>query len=434
MNSDTKKKDNVFLSLNFRLVFLGALVSELGAILYSFAVSFYILEVSGNNAFLQGLYLALCGAAMLIVTPVGGIIGDRKSKAKIMYVCDYLKGGMIMAATVLMLVFREAGAQLVILFALGILGSIVSGIFNPSAAAIFPHIVREDQLQQANSYYTMKSSAEGILGVVLAGVLYAFLPIHTLFFLIGACYIASGISEMMIRYDFHPSEESLTLKLAVRDMSDGIAYLKTKKSILALMVSALFINFFFTPVTGNFLPYFVKTDLAAAPSYLLDNVLTPELWSSVFSVCFGISSLLGAAILSGRAQEDKCGRKASRQLCAMSVVMIALTAGYFLLVDRGVQLNVFLICFSIGSLLIGFLVTCFNISVNTALMRIVDRDKLSKVISLTSIGSQGMIPIASVLAGVILGALGSTALLAFCSVGFAITALSSLFSRHFKEL
>ena len=68
------------------------------------------------------------------------------------------------------------------------------------------------------------------------------------------------------------------------------------------------------------------------------------------------------------------------------------------------------------------------------LMRIVDRDRLSKVNSLTSIGSQGMIPIASVLAGVILEAFGGTALLAFCSAGFTVTALSLLFSRSFKEL
>ena len=434
MNRNTQRKDNVFRNRNFRLVFLGALVSELGAILYSFAVSFYILEITGNNAFLQGLYLALCGVAMLLFTPVGGVMGDRKSKAKIMYVCDYIKGGMILSATVLMLLFRGPAAQLVILFVLGVLGNMVSGIFNPAAGAIFPHIVRKEQLQQANSYYAMKSSVESILGIVLAGILYAVLPIHTLFFLIGACYIASGISEMMIRYEFHPSEKRLTLKLALRDMGDGISYLKTRKAIMALLASVLFINFFFAPVTGNFLPFFVKTDLAAAPSYLLDNVLTPELWSSVFSVCFGISSLLGAAILSGRTQEEKCGRKAARLLCAVAAVMIILTACYFVFVDRGEKVNIFLISLSLGCLLIGFLISSFNIPVTTAIMRIVDKDKLSKVNSLTSIGSQGMIPIASVLAGIILKVFGGTALLAFCSLGFTVTALSLLFNRPFKEL
>lgn len=64
------KARNVFAGHNFRLVFFGALVSELGALLYSFAVSFYILEISNNNAFLQGLYLSLCGVAMLLLPPL----------------------------------------------------------------------------------------------------------------------------------------------------------------------------------------------------------------------------------------------------------------------------------------------------------------------------------------------------------------------------
>ena len=434
MQNEMLKKENVFANRNFRLVFLGALVSELGALLYSFAVSFYILEISGNNAFLQGLYLALCGAAMLIFTPVGGVLGDRISKAKIMYVCDFMKGGVIILATVLMLVFREPDAHIVILFALGIFGNAVSGVFNPAAGALFPHIVQEDQLQQANSYFTIKSSLEGILGVILAGILYAALPIHILFFLVGACFVASGISEMLIRYDFTPSKEQLTLRLALRDMGEGIAYLKTQKAILALLASVLFINFFFAPVTGNFLPFFIRTDLASAPSYLFDSVLTPELWSSVFSVFIGLSSLVGAAILSGRPQADKCGRKVPRYLCGVAAVMIGLTVCYALFVEKNGNVNAFLIAFSLGCVLVGFLICCFNIPVTTTVMRIVDRDKLSKVNSIISIGSQGMIPIASVLAGAVLEGFGSTALLAVCSLGFAVTAVLMLMNKHIKEL
>ncbi|MBR4163991.1 MAG: MFS transporter [Solobacterium sp.] len=434
MNHAVHKKDNVFLNRNFRLVFFGALVSELGATLYSFAVSFYILEISRNNAFLQGLYLALCGIAMLIFTMIGGVLGDRMSKAKIMYLCDYLKGGMILSATVLMMVFPSVNAQLMILFILGILGNMVSGVFNPAAGALFPHIVREDQLQQANAYFSMKNALETILGIILAGILYATLPIYTLFFIVGACYIASGISEMMIRYEFHPSDERLTLKLALQDAAEGIAYLRTKKAILAMIIAILFINFFFAPVTANFLPYFIKTNLAEASSYLLDNILTPELWLSVAEVCFGISSLLGAAILSSRPQADKCGKKIARFLCMIAVVFIGVTLCYLVFVDHNTQINVFLITLCLGFFAIGFLISSINIPINTAVLRIVDRDKLRKVNSLTSIGSQSMIPIASVLAGGILKAFGSTALLVFCSLGFTITAVSMLFNRQISEL
>ncbi len=434
MTKPISKHDNVFRSRNFRLVFFGALVSELGALLYSFAVSFYILQISGNSAFLQGLYLALCGAAMLVFTPVGGVLGDRFNKVKIMYLCDYLKGGMIILATALMLVFREADAHIVILFALGILGNVISGIFTPAAGALIPQIVETEKLQQANAYFTIKSSLEGILGVVLAGVLYAALPVHTLFFIVGACFVASGASEMLIRYRHKPSAEQLTLRAAVDDMRDGLKYLKTQKAILALLGAILFINFFAAPITGNFLPYFVRTDLAGAESYLLDHVLTPELWSSVISVVVGIGSLIGAAILSARKPAEKCGHTVAVQLCFNAAVIILLSVSYWLLVDRGNGLNVFLPLFCLGGFVTGLQLSFINIPISTAIMRVVDRDKLSKVNSIISIGSQGMIPIASVLAGAVLQAFSSTPLLFICSLGFTFMAVLLLVNKPVREL
>ena len=432
--SDEKKAVNVFANRNYRLVFLGALVSETGALLYSFAVGFYILKISENNAFLQGLYLALCGAALLLFTPVGGVLGDRFNKAKIMYVCDCIKGGMIILATVLMMILPSPAAHIVILFILGILGNVVSGIFNPAAGAMLPNIVQPQQLQQANAYFSIKSSMESVLGVVLAGILYAVLPLNVLFFTVGACFIASGVSEMLIRYAHTPSAEPLTFRLAVSDMKEGVLYLRSQKAIMAILGAALFINFFITPVTGNFIPYFIKTDLEAAPAYLFGSVLKPELWSSVFSVCIGASSLIGAVMMSSREQEEKCGLKVARRLCVFSGVMIALAIGYMWLVASDVSLNAFLLVFSAGCLAVGFLLSFINIPLNTAIQRRVERNKLSKVSSILSVGSQGMIPIASVLAGAALQAFGSAVLLAICAAGFTITAVLLLTNRHVKYI
>ena len=434
MIENTAGGGNVFRSRNFRLVFFGALVSELGALLYSFAVSFYILEISGNNAFLQGLYLALCGAALLLFTPVGGVLGDRFSKARIMVFCDFAKGGLILLATALMLVFRSPAAHIAVLFVLGTVGNAISGIFNPAASALFPHIVEEERLQQANAYFSVKNSLNSIFGVVLAGVLYAALPITLLFGLVGLCFLLSGASEMFIRYERRPPEERLTLRLALSDMRDGLAYLRAQKAILTLMTAILFINFFFSPIGSNFIPYFIKTDVASAPAYLLDGLLTPELWSSVFSMMIGASALIGSVILSARPQEEKVGRRTALRLCAVAAVMLLLAVSYWLLVSRGLSLNAFLVVFCLGCLLTGVLVVFVNIPVSTALMRVVDRDKLSKVSSVVSVISQGLIPFASVLAGAVLQGFGSAPLLFACTFGFAAAALFLLFSPRAKDI
>ena len=425
---------NVFSVRNFRLVFFGALVSELGAVLYSFAVSFYILEISGNNAFLQGLYLALCGGTLLLFTPVGGVLGDRNNKAKIMFVCDYIKGGMILLATLLMLIFSEKSAHILILFAIGMAGNAVSGLFNPASTALLPYIVEEQQLQQANAYFSVKSALQSILGIMLAGILYAALSVHLLFAVVGLCYVLSGVSEMFIRYEHIPKEEKLSIPVALSDMREGILYLKSQKAIMAIMAAALFINFFMTPVGGNFIPYFVRTSIARSPSYLLQNIFTPELWSSVFSMLIGFSSLVGSVILSTRAQDDKCGYKTALRLCGMAGIMISLTVGYWYLVSRGVSLNAFLILFCLGCLMIGLFVSFVNIPVNTVLMRVVEKGKLSKVSSILSIISQGLIPIASVLAGAVIQLFGSTELLAVCSAGFTLSALFLLFNKQVRNI
>ncbi|MBR0508352.1 MAG: MFS transporter [Clostridia bacterium] len=426
--------ENVFKNRNYRLTFFGALVSNVGALLYSFAVSFYILEITGNNAFLQGLYLALCGVTSLLFMPVGGVIGDRVHKGKIMFVCDYLKGAVILLATLAMLLLPSKTAHLAILFVAGVFGNAIGGVFAPASAALLPHIVEERQLQQANSYFSVVRSLESILGVVLAGVLYASMSIRVLFLIVGVCYVASGVSEMFIRYEHVRPEDRLTLGSALRDFGEGIRYIGAQKALLAMMIAILFINFFFAPVTSNFIPFFIKTDVAAAPRYLFDSFLTPELWSSVFSVLIGASSLVGALVLSARRQAEKVGRRVSWLLLVEAAILSALTAGYWFLVHRGASLDAFLVLMSVGSVLTGATVVNINIPTTTTIMRIVDRDKLSKVNSVISIASQGLIPLASVLAGLILQGLGSTALLLFCSAGFLITALSMLCNKRVKEI
>jgi hypothetical protein len=148
----------------------------------------------------------------------------------------------------------------------------------------------------------------------------------------------------------------------------------------------------------------------------------------------GISALAGAVILSARPQAEKCGRSVARLICAMAGVVIALTLGYWLLVDRGASLNGFLLLFCLGCLITGFLLSSVNIPISTALMRVVDRDKLSKVDSIVSVLSQGLTPIASVLAGIVLQCWGSTLLLLICSLGFTAAALFLLGSRDAKEI
>ena len=425
---------NVFSNKNFLLTFIGALISDLGAALYSFAISYYILDISDNNAFLQGLYLALCGVALVISTPIGGVLGDRSNKAKIMFICDLLTGSVVLISAIGITYISDHKLQLIILFFVGIAGNILNGFFSPAASALLPDIVEKDQFQQANAYFTAKSSLQSIIGVILAGILYSTLPVNILFMIVGICYIVSAISEMFIHYEFKGAGEKITVRLMITDMADSLNYLKSQKAITALLAASLFMNFFVNPVEANFVPYFIKTDVSSSSDYLFSKAVSPEMWSSIFSVLYAACILIGSLILSSQTPKEKFGHTTALRVLQLAVIMILLTLGYSLFVFSLISLNFLLIIMCLVHIAIGFVIAFINIPSSTAIMRTVDENKLSKITSFVTLLAMGITPISLGIAGAALQFSGGLSLLAFCSAGFAITAICLLLNKHIKEV
>ena len=437
MNEEEKVvKKNVFRNRNFTLVFLGALVSNIASLFYSFAVSFYILKITGNNALIQGLYLATGGVVFCIVTLFGGVIGDRFNKAKIMYICDYLKGITIIGFTLfLMFVIQSTTGKVVALFVVTVISNAIAGIFSPASSALLPIIVDEDSYQQAQSYFSILNSFQSIIGIILAGVLYTLIPINTLFLIVGICYIGSAISEMFIKYnsDYEKREEKLTLNIVFSDIRDGFKYIISIKAILALMICILFLNFFFSPIFDNFIPYFVATDIAES-NYMFSETMAPEMWSSFFSVAFGIGSLVMGIILSNAKQQEKCNKTIRYSLVGMAVVLMALALFYGLFINGAININTMLIITIVLFLITGFLIVLINVPSTTAMMKIVDKDKFGKVSSVTSIGSQGLIPLSMFLGGLAITYIGSLGLLIVCTAGAILITAILFFNRPVRDL
>ena len=426
---------SIFRNKNFSLVFFGALVTNIGSLFYSFTVSFYILEITNNNAAMQGAYLAIGSIVYLITSLFGGVISDNYNKAKIMFVCDYMKGALVLIATFgLFLTRQNVNAGLFILFAMGICSNIIAGIFSPASGSLLPNIVGKEELQKAQSYFSAMNSIQGIAGVLLAGILYALLPAYMLFTITGVCYLLSGVSEMFIKYCFIKSEQPLTPERTFRNMKEGFVYLYGHKSLFMVLLMFTLLNFFVTPINGNIVPYFVKTDLRNAQSYLFDNVVTPEMWLSIFSICGGIASTVTAIVISKKTQKEKCGRTLKKWLTLLCGMMILVAVSYFVFVQKGVSLNGFILSFCIFSSLLSMICCEVNIPAHTAVLLTVDKDNLGKVMSIIGVAVQGFIPLASLLSGMILNRYGIAWLFAFCAAGFVLTDVIVVASRHMNEI
>lgn len=429
-----EKIKNVFCYKNFTLTFLGAFVSNLGNTLYLFAVSFYILSLTNNNAFIQGAYLATGGIVYVLVTLFGGVISDRFHKGKIMFMCDYAKGGMLIAFTLLlMLVIQDPSAKVVVLFIIAVLGNIIAAIFSPAASSLLPRIVPEKSYQQAQSYNSLMQSSLGVLGVILAAILYSVLDIHVLFFIVGGCYVLSGVSEMFIKYDYQKNEDKLTVKQVFKDIGDGMKYIGKLKPLLFLMLGILLLNFFVSPLSANFLPYFVATDVASR-NYLFSNFLTPEMWSSVIQVAYAIGMIIMALILSNRPQKDRVYKGLSISLIIFAALYVVLTTIYVFFVNNLADINVMLIAFVPIGITMGMMLITINIPITTKMLTIVDKDKLGKVNSVIDVGSQGLIPFSNFLAGLVISGLGASWLCIISTVGLSLMTIFLVINKHVKQL
>ena len=425
------KQKNVFRNRNFVLTFLGAAVSNVGALFYSFAVSFWILELTDNNAVIQGAYLAATGLTFVLFSPVGGVICDRHNKARVMVVCDLLRGSLILAASLLILLVDRTRFSVIALFVAGVLGNVIGAIFSPASTALLPRIVEEERLQQANSYFSVLNSFQSIIGGILAAALYAAMPVTTLFFVVAGCYLLSGISEMFIRYDGDDRRAAAASPLA--DVREGFSYVLGHPFLLPLVSTILFLNFFFTPVTDNFFAYFLKTDVAGH-DYIFSSFLAPEMWNSVFGACIAITSIVTGIVLSTRPKKERMGRPLVRWTLCVSGMLLFVALSYYLLVDRGASLNAFLLIVCVACLALGVALVNINVPGNTLIQILVDPDKLGKVSAILNMGSQGLVPVAAFLAGYAIEYLGTSALLFLCGGGMLAVSLVGMFNKRISEI
>lgn len=428
------KRKNIFRNRNFTLVFLGALVSNVAALFYSFAVSFYILTLTDNNAFIQGLYLAIGGIVYCIASLFGGGISDRFDKAKIMYICDYIKGFVIIGFTLLfMFVINSNSIKVISLFIITIILNVIAGLFSPASSALLPQIVEEDDFQQAQSYFSILGSFQSIVGVFLAGILYSLIPIDILFLIVGICYIGSAISEMFIKYEHEKTNENISLSTMLNDIKSGFTYFISVKPIFILMMGILVLNFFFSPFYSNFIPYFIVSDVTGA-DYFLKELITPELWSSLFSIGLGIGSLIVGFIFSLMKQREKYAKLIKLSLILVSFIFVIDTLVYYLFSKDFITINILLISFFISFVLIGGLLIMINVPGSTAMMKMIDKDNFGKVSSVINISSQGLIPFSTFLAGICLTHLGSFGLLLICSLGVLAASILISINRSIDEI
>ncbi|PKL00876.1 MAG: hypothetical protein CVV56_03460 [Tenericutes bacterium HGW-Tenericutes-1] len=439
---EAKPKIKVFKNRNFSLLFWGVFVSNVAHIIFGFAISLYILQIAKpvygeeQSAMIQALYLALSGIVLVLLVPFGGVLADKLNKVRTMYITDYIRGISITIVGVLLLLDMSVLNKIILLFIMNLILSVNAAFFSPASSSLLRFIVTDEELQPAASLLQGSYNFQSILGLILGGILYSTIGIVGIFILNGAGYIISAITEMFIKYNHkeHTNTDKLSMKLMFGDIGDGLKYLFKEKAIVALLFMALALNFFTAPIFSNAMPFFVTYKFASEPSYLFQNFMTPENWFSIISVAFSIGAIIMSLIMSKAATKEKYSRQLKGWLIGLVIPMILISLTMILYYQGFISINATLISVVSFMFVIGLGNVAFNVPVSLIMQRRVDRNMLGKVSSVSSVLSQALIPISSLVAGAIIMNLSVSALYGFCIVGTVIITILYISSKASNDL
>ncbi len=428
MTEAVAESKSVFKNKNYVLLFLGALVSNLGTTIYNFAIDLYILKITDSNAIIAGLYLAAGGFVYFIVTPFGGAIVDRLDRVKVVYITDFIRGSAILVAGYLLYTGVAVNTQIIILFVITVILSVNGGLFGPATSALPANILEPNQLQQANSLNQGANSLYNIVGLLGGAFLYWKLGINLIFIINGISFILSGISEMFITTKTKADPNHIvTFKGTVEDIKIGFKYMIKLKPIFYVILVALFLNFFWAPPMANGMPYLFQ-------SMLKDEAANIPSFYSYVLASFSVGVIVASIIIGSMKQKESIFGLLRFGLIGMSVMFILFAANIHMHVLHYTSFALFIVL----SIAIGLIMGAFNGAVNipfgTAVQVRVEKEMQGRVFSVLSVIAMGLTPLAVGLGGVVIQFLGVVPLFYISAIMVTLLSLYASSNKYIKQL
>lgn len=398
----------LFSNKSFILLFAGNLVSEIGNSLFSLALSFYILDLTGSGLGM-GAFLFVVMGSRILASPLAGVLVDRWNRVRVIYMMDYIRG-VVFILLLLFIMSNPSNQNIIIsLYVVGIISNVSAAFFGPAMTSALPEIVGEDNLQAANGAQSIVSSVQNIVGVLAGAAIYYYVGIEWVILLNAISFILSGFSEMFIKtkYRVEKTKEELEhqkTKSMTEDFVESLHYMKKRTGLLNLVFYSLILNFAFSPLFAIGIPYLLNTDLAR---------VNAEMEYAYSNVAFSIAMLL-AGLTVGSMKLKSIHKTLQKGLLSLSSAFAYVAFIMFLVSNRYMDYSLFYILFIVGMVFIAVAMMFTNVPLNTGMVKVIEPNYRGRVFSTIGAISGGAVPISFLVGGFIIEYLNISFLGLFC--------------------
>ena len=141
-----------------------------------------------------GTILAVSMIPTVLLSPFGGVLADRLPKQKIMTILDFVTAGLIVFYDA---VYGSAG-NLAAVTIFMILLTLIQAFYQPSVQASIPLLASQEQLMAANGIVMQVQALAGLLGPILAGMLYGIGGVKPILAASAVCFFLSAVMLSLI--------------------------------------------------------------------------------------------------------------------------------------------------------------------------------------------------------------------------------------------
>jgi MFS family permease len=359
---------DVFRNRNFRLLWFGAVASNVGTWIQQVAQGWLVITLTNSPGWLGAVALAT-SLPFLVVPLFGGVIADRVDRIKLLKITQTTSMFLAFALAALTLAGVIQVWQIIVI---AFLNSTSNSFDQPTRNALLPDMVRDDELMQAISLQSTAFQGAALIGPAIAGVLVGVIGT-------GGCFLLNGISFLFVILALYlmnvPQILPETVKPVLSDMLEGLRFLKSS-SLLITVLALTSIFSIFGRSYSTLMPALAKIELN----------LDSEALGLMYAMP-GLGTLIGGFAL---AAVGDIRRKGS---------LLAVTAAFTGagLVVLGVSTNLLMLLAIL--VVVGVTTTIFNATSSTVLQINSPGTMRGRVMSFNTIAWRGFTPLGGAVSG-----------------------------------
>lgn len=249
---------------DFRLLWLGTVVSFLGDGVYIVAIAWQVYDQWNRPSALAGVGIAWSLPQVVLVLG-SGVLSDRFDRRKLLIAADVIRGLSIAALATLVTLDL---LQLWHVYGLVVLFGVGQSLYGPAHNSILPDLVPADQLVQANSLAQFsRPFAMTLLGPALGGMLVGTVGAGLAFYIDAGTFAFSALMLLLMRTVTRPAPAEGQASVW-HDAREGLRFVFRRPWLWAGMAAATISLLCTWGPWEVLVPYLVKNELGGSAGAL----------------------------------------------------------------------------------------------------------------------------------------------------------------------